>query len=459
MLRRFISLFSYVLLGVAIISATIILVAVGEGYSYDFRTNQFVLNGLLVIDTAPVSGTVYIDGKTTHHSAPYRTTLRSGEYDVEIQHDGYTTWRKHVLIQPSEVTDLSAVLLIPTTLTSDPVAPAANIAGLFPSLDRKHLAYVASDTDQAVWVVNADHKQATKVYVPPVATADKPASTVTSVAWSADGSHLLLASTATTGTTYLLVAASGGPVTDISDLFKFNLAGIHFSNYDWHELYWASPEGLRKLNVDAKTVSVPLADKVSAYSFAGDHIIYIQSTSLGQAVYSMDRSGNDKKLLVESIAESDSYDLSYANYRGRDLLAIVPKQSTTATLYLDIYGSTPTSVVVSKSADHVLFSDDGRYLAFYSSAGFGSYDIERTQLALSSRSLGAISSFNWLDNYHVLLGVGDNVAIAEADGENVTNLVKIPTGTLVTTAGDPRHVATLGAVAGANQLFITDLKR
>ncbi len=459
MLRRVLLVLAYALSGAAIIAATFILVAIGEGYSYDFRTNQFVLNGLLVLNTQPVSGTVYINGRSIRRQTPYRTTLQSGDYDLEIRRQGYQTWKKHVVIRPSEVTEFQQLVLLPNTFKTEAATQPQSADSIFASKDHKHIAYITGGNEPGLWILNTDHHQGIKVYSPVQATADTPGETLLGAAWSADGSHLLLTTKVGDALNYLVVPAGGGAATNLTDVFKFDLPGIQFSSYDWRELFWISPEGLRKLNIDSKTVSAPLASGVVAFTFANDRLIYIQSTSLGKAVYSMDRNGNQVKRLVESVSDSDSYELSYSSYRGRDLLAIVPRQTSIATLYLDIYGSTPTSVVVSKNASHAAFSFDGRYLAFYSSAGFGSYDIDQAVLANSSHAWGPIQSLMWLDNFHVIINTKDSAAVAEADGDNVTSFTSVTPGKPVIATGNQRQAITFQDKPGIpSRLFITDIR-
>lgn len=439
MLRRVLLVIAYALSGAAIIAATFILVAIGEGYSYDFRTNQFVLNGLLVLSTPYQSGTVYINGRSVHRQTPYRTTLQAGDYDLEIRRPGYKTWQKHVVVRPSEVTDYPQIMLLPDSFKSEVATQAQSATAIFASSNHKHIAYMTSGADPGVWVLNVGQHQGTKVFTPVPATPEVPAMTLVSAAWSADGSHLLVTAKVGETNNYLVVPSGGGNAINLTDIFKFDFSGLQFSSYDWRELFWLSPEGLRKLNIDSKTVSAPLADKVASFTYAGDRVVYVQSTQLGKAIYSMDRNGNQVKRLVESVAESDSYDLAYSSFRGRDLLAVVPRQTATATLYLDIYGSTPTSVVVSKNASNVTFSFDGRYMAYYSTNNFGSYDIDRAQLSVASRNLAPIQSLMWLDNFHVLINTHDNAAVAEADGDNVTTFASVLPVTPVVAAGNQRQ--------------------
>jgi hypothetical protein len=104
-----------------------------------------------------------------------------------------------------------------------------------------------------------------KLYTPKPATDGSGAEVLANVVWSDDASHLLIVSTMDGQPVHRLAAAGGGEPENLTDRYKFNFTGLKFSGSNWRQLYWISPEGLRRVDVDNQTVSSVLADNVTQF--------------------------------------------------------------------------------------------------------------------------------------------------------------------------------------------------
>lgn len=65
--------------------------------------------GLLAANSFPSGAQVYINGKLTTATDDTKN-LNPGNYTVEIQKDGYITWKKDLIIEKELVTQTNAVL-------------------------------------------------------------------------------------------------------------------------------------------------------------------------------------------------------------------------------------------------------------------------------------------------------------------------------------------------------------
>lgn len=446
-MKRALIILSYLLLAVVVVAATIVLVAVGKGYSYDFKTGRVSLKGLLVLNSTPQAATVLVNDQEIRRRTPYRATMEAGLYNVEVRKDGFRPWQKRLVINPSGVTFIPYALLVPQEIKATTLISNRSVSQLAATRDRRHFAYVTTGPDAGVWTLNFDRREGTKRYSPKPASPDQPAEVIESVTWADDGSRLLVKSVVGATPAYTLVSTNGGPAAlNLTELFRFDFSGLTFNPKNSRELYWTSPEGLRRLDVEARTVSAVLAEKVSAFTFAGDRILYVQTTALGKTVWSMDGAGRDPKRLIESLAESPSYELAYVNVRDKDYLAVLPHQAGTATVYIDIFSATPTAKVVSKAAQHITFSDDGRYLAFYSADGFGSYDTEKD--IVRATEANNLTHLSWYDGSHVLVNRQGQLQLAEFDGANMNDITKVGPAVPAYSTNDQRFIVTLRPGAG-----------
>ncbi len=418
-MRRILIVIIWTLLIAAVIIATIVLVALGRGYSYDFRTGALKLNGLAVFGSSPSGADIFVSGKTIRRRTPYRTTLEAGEYLFSVTKPGYRDWTKRITIYPSEVSWVQYILLIPTEIKPTTITTGTAFSLLTTSFDHHHFAYVAADG--AVWIFDSDLGKPTKLYQPPTPAAGQPAEAVTQLAWSHDASHLLVTTMAGTAETDRLVSTSDSTSTDLTNSFGFNLTGLRFSPSNWQVLYWLSPEGLRQLNVGNRTVSAVLADDVVTYDFSGNQIIYVQSSAKGDVLDSMDQSGQNQRQLA-ALAPSPSYQLAIGSYRSTAMAAVLATSTRTITLYGGINNSHPTSKVLSHSADQLAFNTDGRFLNYENGAKLATYDLEKSQTDLFEPSPEPYQLVEWFDTYHLLVATAGELSLVEYDGGNATSI-------------------------------------
>jgi hypothetical protein len=460
MLKRILLALSYLAVAVLIVGVTAALVAVGRGYGYDFAERRVIRNGLVIMGSYPSTANIKIDGKDIGRRTPYRVSLEAGSYDFEVTRDGYRPWHKHLEVLASGVTWAQYILLFPVELKPVVFVPGQVVTALTSTQDHRRFAYLTAGAEPAIWAVGSDGRDPVRVYALRPPTPETGPEAAEELTISEDGSHVLFKSTYAGKAAHILLAAEqGARPLNLTEQFGFNFSAIRFNPNNRRELYWLSAEGLRRLDTENRAATLAIPGQIQEYEFAGDRIIYVQAGEAGNSVWSMDRAGN-KQELVQSVAVSGSYDLAYSGFRGGDYLAVIPRNSNTVTVYKDIFSATPKAQVVSKSSSQIRFNEDGRYLAFYSSSEFGTYDIEKDIIHPSNKFDGVMTWFEWFDNYHLLAGSGGKLAIVEYDGANKVEIDgKMPAGMPAFGAPDGRRIIWIGQPAEATQLMTLDVKR
>lgn len=415
MLKKILLITSYVLLAGVIAGSTLLLVSYGSGYSYDFKQHKFVSNGLLILGTTPGSARLTIDGRLTRRVTPFRSTFRVGQYDIKLTKDGYRPWSKRITIVASEVVNLALIIMVPEKLRTQAIASTLDTTSILASSDHKHTAAITAGSKPGLWRLSPDKATATKVYTPGEGQA------IQSGSLSRDGSRALLRVQMSDGVHVLYIDMGNGTTQDLSGEYKVALDDLRFSFSDSNRLYWLSADGLRRIDVNSKTLSAVLADKVANYTYDNDRVIYVQSSSVGKIIAVMDADGKNAKTLVQGVAESPNYLLSYASFRDKDDLAVVPTSNGQLTIYESIYSDNVISRVVAKDVTGTLPSDDGHYIVFSHSLGFGSYDVGRAKIydGLYKEKVDAIS---WFNGAHVVVNTGDKTRLVEFDGGNATDI-------------------------------------
>lgn len=410
------------LVGLVVIG-TIALIGVGRGYSYDFHTGRLKLNGLVIFASSPGNASITVNDKSTRHKTPYRTTLETGDYNFEVTKSGYKTWSKRISVEASEVSWVQYILLIPNKLNRQSwVSTAKGLSLLATSRDHHHFAYVDS-SDNAIWVFDSSSHHPTKLYTPAAPVAGGSVEIITAMAWSGDASRLLVTTQADSKTYQRLVNVSDGNVVKMTEQYGFDFGDLSFNPANTKQLFWVSPEGLRRIDTDSQTVSAVLADNVASYVFGADgQIIYVQATTLGKSVFSMDTGGANKREVIQSVAESAGYKIVYASYRGSDMLAILPSDTHTITLYSEITTDNPLAKVITKSANDMTFGPDGRFINYRSGQRLSTYDLELNRTYNFAASATPYQSVTWFDTYHLLTDNGSSLSLIEYDGGNPATL-------------------------------------
>lgn len=447
--KKILLISSYVVIAAVIAGSTLLLVSYGQGYSYDFRDHKFVSNGLLILGTTPNGARLSINGKQSRKVTPYRSTFRVGQYDVKLTKDGYRTWNKRITIVASEVVNMALIIMVPQNLRTAVIPNTVETSSILASSDHRHVAAITAGSQPGLWQLNVEQASAKKVYTP---AADQ---SIQSGSLSRDGSRALLRVQHADGMHVVYVNMDTAKVQDLTAEFKLTLDDLRFSFNDANRLYWLNPEGLRRIDVNAKSVSGVLAANVANYTYDNDRVIYVQSTSLGKIVAVMDADGKNVKTLIQGVAESPNYLLAYGSFRDKDDLAVVPTANGQLTVYESIYSDNVVARVVARDVTRVLSSDDGHYMVFGRAKGFGSYDVGRAKIydGLYTDQIDAIS---WFNGAHVIVNSGDKTRLVEFDGGNATD---IGTSLAIASVGmhDQRRIVYVDSKT--KQVVVSDLRK
>lgn len=154
MTRKRIIIFITVLIG--IILGAFLLIKIGQGYQPDFSTKQFRPTGLLIATSTPNQASIYIDGKIAKVKTPSNLNLAPGEYEIEIKKDGFTSWKKKILIEKELVAKTEAYLF--PNFPSLNVMTSTGASSPVISPDGKKVVFAVanyeSEEKNGLWVLN-----------------------------------------------------------------------------------------------------------------------------------------------------------------------------------------------------------------------------------------------------------------------------------------------------------------
>jgi hypothetical protein len=354
MIRRILIIFAYLLAGLVIIGGTLSLVEYGQGYTYDFGHHRFVHRGLILFGSVPSGAYITRDSVFTKHTTNRRDSYNPGSYTFKVDKPGYFSWTKTLTVKPGQVIDARYIILPPKNLVTTTVATTSVFATSALSTDNRHLAYSSAATvseGAVVWTLDLPGGKPTKRFNLTPATATDPTESILSLQWSGDASHLLVISQDASGRVYRVMNADGSSAVNLTTQYKLDFNGqqsLSFAPSDWHDMFWIAADGsLRRLDLNAQSVSNVLATGVGQFSYAADRLLYVDATPLGQSLMTL-QVHNPAQInrLIQSLPKSPTYAMSYASYLGTDELVIIPTATREATVYSGIFGSSPVSTVL-----------------------------------------------------------------------------------------------------------------
>ncbi len=433
MLRKILLVMGYVGLTLLVVAFTVALVAYGNDYSYDFATHKIIQKGHVILQSTPRGIVVVADGKTLHKKTPYQAAYKVGEHTFELSKAGFWLWQKTLQVVAGQVTLAQYVILVPKKPAATVLDNRTQIVAQSMSKDHRHLAYITGGPDAAVYTLDLGNPKPVKVYVPAAATPVAGPETLTGIAWSDDASHLLVSSTINGQPEYRLLDAGGGAPIDLTSEYQENFSGLQFASGSSSQFYWISADGLRRLDVSAQSISGVLADHVSQFWVIPGRVLYVQQTSLGQSLWSID-SHDKHQELIQALPASPSYAVAYSTYLDQDELAVVPGATETGTLYSDIFSDTPVAKTLAHGVTGASFAPDGHVVTFTGPTSMITYDLEASQIEnrLIRYSItdqpGTFENMTWFDDYHMLVTRGNELYWCEYDGANRVDLGTVATG-------------------------------
>jgi WD40 repeat protein len=425
MLRRIATTIGYLLFACLIVFLTIGLVAYGQDYSYSFSKHKIVRSGNVIIQAIPSGVTVTLDGRNEQSKTSYR--LETGpSYAFSVAKAGFHTWQKAITTLAGKVNLVQYIVLVPTSLAPQTLSTVAGVTGESVSHDRRHIVYITTGTDSAVMAYDFGSKPV-KVYTPIAASPSSPAEVLTSVAFSDDASHIVVQSTIGAQNVTRLMASDGSGAINLTDSYKFDFTGLKFSSGNWRQLYWISPDGLRRLDVDSQTVSAVLAGNVKQFEILDGSVMYVQATPLGQSLWLLNGRSSKPQQIIAALAASDHYGIAYMNYRGDDVLGVVPSATGVGTLYTSAFSDTPKALTLAQDVSDVSFSPDGHFVDFSGPHNMTTYDLDASNiLGTSVRYDFPVADLSvapvWFDSYHVLLTENNHLMWRDFDGSNGVDL-------------------------------------
>lgn len=452
----------YLLVGITILMASIILIFLTYGYDLDRKTGEVIQNGLIFTDTAPESANIYLNGKDNGQTDK-RLTVPAGKYDVEFKRDGYRSWKKTLQLEGSSIERLVYAKLFPeklvqatsTTYTGTPTFSSQ-------SLDRRWLlvAQPGSITSWQVFDTGAPTKEPTVLTVPanvmtPPATGSQ---SLTLVEWSTDNRHVLVRHDYDSAYEFIMLDREDGAATvNINKLLATNPTTISLRDKKFNQLYLYDAATKVLSTADTKTKQVaPLIDNVVSYKSYGANLVLYAGVDPAKPGKTIVKVWDETKAYTLQTYNETKVLLDVAQFDGAWYVVAVPVAEGRAYIYKDPFdkikskAASASVFAVMKMTDpaFVSFSANTRFVSVQSGKRFAVYDFEMNR-RFGYEIPGEVATtqkISWMDGHRFMSDQAGKVVVFDFDGTNRQELSSTIPGVLPYFTRDYLRLYTLAPV-------------
>ena len=433
----------YGLFAIAISMATLLLVFIANGYYIDTDTGEVIQNGLVYVDSEPVSAEVFLNGEQQRGSTDARLVIPAGAHSIELRREGYRNWSRSILLEGGSLRRLTYARLIPTNLTTQTGTNLrANPTAVSQSIDRKWLVVSFASNPRELAIVNVDTNNfvVEPFEIPEGIVSLAEGGRVEVVEWADDNRHFLATYSVGEKTEYLVVdrenpALTQNITTELNDANYVFEVSLQNRKRDRFFVYNTERKSLYRATVLDGIETPAIADRVEAYkTFATDWILYITESDKKDMVEARLQRG-DKNVLLKDLKQDDAYLLQLAKLGNAPIVGIASPVENRAIIYNDPEkylaenpeATIPVATTVLRVSDPIdlRISVDSSVIMAYGPKNFASHEFEddRTYNFTAIAAVDGTEEIRWLDGQHFLFSSGGVQQVMDFNGSNQYDLV------------------------------------
>jgi len=463
----------YVLIGVAILIATIILLYQAYGFGLN-RNGSVIQNGLLFFSSQPRPADIYINGKLSKSKTNTRLVLPSGLYNIKLDKVGYRPWQRTIDLAGGRVAHYDYPLLFPKNLITTRLRSYSAAPGLATqSLDRRWVvvAQAGSMINFDVYDLKNPAKEPTVISLPSNLLTKAAADESWQVSeWADDNQHVVLKHLYDGKIEYILVnrtvPAESLNLNQTLSTTPTKLT-LNDKKYDQYYLYNADAT-LQTASLKTPTAVTVLKQVLAYQTYGNDSVLYATDEGAATGRVTVKFIENGQTYMVRSLPAGTTYLINLTKYSGTFYFAIGAASENKVYVYKDPIAQINARVVRVPIPTQVLRVDNPNYLGFSSNAQFivtengqqfGVYDIEnkhgynfKTTQPLDAPQTHA----SWMDGNRLNYVSDGKLLVFDYDYMNQQTLLAAAPSSLPFFAPDYQHLYALAPGPVAGQFSLTD---
>jgi hypothetical protein len=433
----------YVLIGIAIAFATVILLYAAYGFGFG-KNGTIIQNGLLFFSSQPNPAKIYINGKYNGDQTNTRVELPGGVYSVKLTRTGYRPWQRTIEVDGGSVQHFDYPLLFPLNLVTKKLATSyVSPPGMTTqSPNQQWLVIQKPDVSDAfdVYDLTNPTKAPTELTLPSsVVTKATTTESWQVIAWADDNNHILLQHNYDGKVEYILADRTDpSQSVNLSTTLaadSYTQIGLDNLKYNQYYLYNAANDTLDTATLSSPT-AVPLLSGVMDYQTYGNNtVLYVTATGAPAGKVEVKEQVGNNSYTIQSLDAGTSYVLNLTDYSGTQYVAVGAASEDKVFIYDSPVGqlqATPNHVPVPiqvmrlPSPNYLSFSTNAQYIMAESGQNFAVYDIENAHgyNYLAKQPLDAPQAHAyWMDGNRLDYVSGSKLIVFDYDYTNLQTLM------------------------------------
>lgn len=435
-----------VIIGVAVLSAFML------GYSFNSQNGRVERMGILQIDSKPGNATVYLGNEANTFTTRARLVRIAGEYDIRIERQKYHTWSKKVPLKGGGLTWVAYPRLIPAKPAVTKIADLPDtLADALPSGSSKRYAFLEKVDTPSVRIarIDRDKPEFTTVTLPSaaytVASPEVPGDSSFKLhLWSGNERFILLQHTFNTQQSMewiLLNVENPEESVNLTRLFGAEgMSEVVFGDYNGTQLYAIFENTVRVFDIDSRTISAPLVNRVESFRLYGDGYVLFVAHDQDKTKRTIGYTKKNFKAprVVSEVPFTDQHEVFFDIAKYYDTYYFLIANGTQALLTSSkqlpddpkaslqrraVETFTTTKPIISAN-----ITENGQLATVQDGVSFVTHNLELEQThatQIKSNRAQALQKLRYLDTY--LLWAEDNGMLRtyEFDGNNQHNVMPI----------------------------------
>ncbi|MEI7818835.1 MAG: PEGA domain-containing protein [bacterium] len=424
---------AYLLGTTIVLFGTILLGAMATGWQYNPSTGELNDTGLIIMSTEPSNAKISLNNKLLPSKTPYRAiNVIPGEYTVQYDLENYRPWLKKTQVDAERVSFADYAWLIPNQIPSRLRYADQRIISSTQSVDRKRFAFVeqSAPTNPAI-PVKLSISYAGDLSRPPInlytPTEDttNPITTLDSLSLNADSSWLLFRQIDTNKVvSWRLIPTNPNEQArqiNLTETTKDQPSWIGWSDSEGNDLFYISNTNLRRLQVNERKLSDPVADGVITAKWTNNHLMTVEVLSDGlRWLRVRPKSNLSSPISITQVPTSDSYSLEYFRLFDHDYAAVLPSSTKQLSITRDIILNSDQRVtsISGKNVTAFTVNRSGRYIVQNENDTLYTIDLERNLRYRFKTPLAGLTSWQWMNDQHLAVVTQNQLRLMDYDGQN-----------------------------------------
>ena len=436
----------YVLIGIAIVIATIVLLYQAYGFGID-RKGTVIQNGLVFVSSQPRAADIFIDGKLQSPKTSTRLALPEATYSLKLQRNGYRDWQRQIMVDGGQVLHYDYPLLIPKTLITTKLQTYEQPPTFMSQSPDKRwlvLGQPSSFDTFDVFDLKNPAKPPTAVTIPSaVLSSAKTTQSWQALEWADDSQHLLLQHLYDESSEYIMLDRQAPDQSiNISQTLPLKSGKLTLLDrkYDRYYVYDGVSLTLSQVTLKNPIPTVVLTGVLNYQSYGSDTLLYATSIGASADKVRIELKAGDKRYTIRSVAANSTYLLDITKYNDTFYAVVGASSENKLYVYRDPAGQIGTDVFKSPTPTQILhvirpnfvgFSSNAQYVMAENGPQFSVYDIENKH-GYSYTAHQMVDApqphASWMDGNRLTYVSGGQQIMFDYDYQNIYSLAKaLPT--------------------------------